>query len=46
MVGMIAALDRGNRETLLARVDDLNALYADLSAAYQAGKGTKGIPLA
>lgn len=43
---MIAALDRGHREQLLARFDDLNALYADLSAAYQRDKGRKGIPLA
>lgn len=46
MAQMIAALDRGNRETLLARFDDLNALYADLSALYQKDKGAKGIPLA
>jgi len=43
---MIASLDRGNREALLARLDDLNALYADLSARYQKDKGSKGIPLA
>ncbi|WP_375451613.1 nucleoside deaminase [uncultured Devosia sp.] len=43
---MIAGLDRGNREALLARLDDLNALYADLSAIYQDGKGRQGIPLA
>lgn len=42
---MIASLDRGNRESLTGRVDDLTALYADLSAAYQQGKGDKGIPL-
>jgi len=42
---MIASLDRGNREKLTARIDDLIALYADLSAAYQAGKGDAGIPL-
>lgn len=46
IVQMIASLDRGNREELLARFDDLNALYADLSAIYQQGKGTKGIALA
>lgn len=46
IVQMIATLDRGNREMLLARFDDLNALYADLSAAYQKDKGNKGIPLA
>lgn len=46
MAQMIAALDRDNRETLLARFDDLNALYADLSALYQKDKGAKGIPLA
>ncbi|GLQ55686.1 nucleoside deaminase [Devosia nitrariae] len=43
---MIASLDRGNREQLLARLDDIGALYADLSAAYQKGKGGRGIPLA
>lgn len=43
---MIAALDRSHRESLLARFDDLNALYADLSATYQVDKGAKGIPLA
>ena len=42
----IASLDRGNRESLLRRTDDLTALYADLSAAYQANKGHAGIPLA
>lgn len=46
MTQLIASLDRGNREQLLGRVDDLTALYADLSAAYQAGKGKVGIPLA
>ncbi len=43
---MIASLDRGNREALLQRVDDITALYADLSAIYQSDKGQKGIPLA
>jgi tRNA(Arg) A34 adenosine deaminase TadA len=43
---MIAGLDRGNKENLTARVDDLNALYRDLSAIYQHEKGKKGIPLA
>jgi tRNA(Arg) A34 adenosine deaminase TadA len=43
---MIAGLDRGNKESLTARVDDLNALYRDLSAIYQHEKGNKGIPLA
>lgn len=43
---LIASLDRGNREALAGRLDDLSALYADLSAIYQAGKGNKGIPLA
>jgi tRNA(Arg) A34 adenosine deaminase TadA len=42
---MIAAIDRGSRESLLARVDEVTALYADLSAAYQARKGRAGIPL-
>ena len=43
---LIAGLDRGSREALLGRIDDLTALYADLSAIYQAHKGGKGIPLA
>jgi tRNA(Arg) A34 adenosine deaminase TadA len=43
---MIAGLDRGNREALLGRLDDITALYADLSAIYQAQKGKAGIPLA
>jgi tRNA(Arg) A34 adenosine deaminase TadA len=46
IIEMLASLDRGNREALLQRVDDLTALYADLSAAYQADKGHAGIPLA
>jgi tRNA(Arg) A34 adenosine deaminase TadA len=45
MSRMIAGLDRGNKERLTARVDDLTALYADLSAIYQRGKGHAGIPL-
>lgn len=43
---MIAGLDRGNKERLTARIDDLTALYADLSAIYQRSKGNAGIPLA
>lgn len=42
---MIASLDRGNRERLLQRTDNITALYADLSAAYQENKGSAGIPL-
>ncbi len=42
----IASLDRGSREALLQRTDDLTALYADLSDAYQRNKGHAGIPLA
>jgi tRNA(Arg) A34 adenosine deaminase TadA len=45
MSHMIGGLDRGAKERLTARVDDLTALYADLSAVYQRGKGRKGIPL-
>lgn len=45
MAQVIAGLDRGNRERLTERVDDLTALYADLSATYQSGKGGAGIPL-
>jgi len=43
---MIASLDRGSREALLSRFDDIGALYSELSAAYQRNKGDKGIPLA
>ena len=42
---MIGGLDRGHKESLTARVDDLTALYAELSDIYQRGKGRKGIPL-
>lgn len=42
---IIAGLDRGNKERLTARIDDITALYADLSAIYQRDKGKKGIPL-
>lgn len=45
IVRTLASLDRGNREALTARVEDIAALYADLSALYQASKGTAGIPL-
>jgi len=45
IVHMVASLDRGNRERLVARIDDISALYTDLSAAYQAEKGHAGIPL-
>ncbi|KQN69838.1 MULTISPECIES: nucleoside deaminase [unclassified Devosia] len=43
---LLASLDRGQREELLARVDDLRAAYGDLSSIYQRDKGSKGIPLA
>jgi len=43
---LIAGLDRDHREALVARVDDISALYADLSAVYQKDKGASGIPLA
>ena len=46
IVQVIASLDRGSREALLQRIDDITALYRDLSAAYQAHKGSAGIPLA
>ena len=42
---MIAGMDRSSKERLVARVDDLNAAYNDMSATYQANKGNKGIPL-
>ncbi len=43
---MVAGLDRSHREELMARLDEIGALYADLSATYQQSKGGKGIPLA
>lgn len=42
---MVAGLDRGNREALTGRIDDIRALYKDLSATYQSNKGDAGIPL-
>src|SRR3569833_2687579 len=45
MSRMIAGLARGNKEALTARVDDITALYSDLSAVYQRDKGNRGIPL-
>jgi tRNA(Arg) A34 adenosine deaminase TadA len=45
MSHMIGGLDRGAKERLVARVDELTALYADLSVRYQRDKGRKGIPL-
>lgn len=44
--GLIAGLERTQKEELLARVDNLVGAYADLSAIYQRDKGNKGIPLA
>lgn len=46
IIAMLAGLDRSHRETLLARLDDINAFYNDVSAQYQKTKGYKGIPLA
>ena len=46
LIQMIAALDRGHREALMARLDDISAFYAEASAIYQQDKGSKGIPLA
>lgn len=43
---LIVGLDRDHRESLTGRIDDINALYNNLSATYQADKGNKGIPLA
>lgn len=46
IIQMLAGLDRSHRETLLSRLDDINAFYNDVSAQYQKGKGARGIPLA
>ncbi len=43
---MIAGLDEGDRERLLARLEAINAFYNGVSVLYQEGKGSKGIPLA
>ena len=43
---MIAGLSRSNREALSARIDDLNALYAELSDDDPKHKGSNGSPLA
>jgi tRNA(Arg) A34 adenosine deaminase TadA len=42
---MIAGLDRSSKERLVERVDNISAVYNDLSAAYQQDKGKRGIPL-
>jgi tRNA(Arg) A34 adenosine deaminase TadA len=42
---MITSLDWVDREALLLRLDDIHALYNDVSAVYQNSKGSKGIPL-
>lgn len=41
-----ASLAGAGRETLMRRIEGLTTLYAELSAAYQQGKGAAGIPLA
>lgn len=46
IMAMVGGLDRGRKEALVARIDDLSATYRELSAAYQASKGKAGIPLA
>jgi len=42
---MIAGQDRSSKERLVERVENLSAVYNDLSATYQKDKGNKGIPL-
>lgn len=46
LMSTVAGLDRGNKESLVARIDDISAAYRELSATYQAAKGKAGIPLA
>ena len=46
ILGMIGGLDRSSKEALVERVENIGAIYRDLSAAYQARKGAAGIPLA
>lgn len=43
---LIAETPEAERAALSARVEALGRTYAELSAAYQAGKGAAGIPLA
>ena len=43
---MIAGLDERDRGPLAARLDAIDAFYNGVSAIYQEGKGSKGIPLA
>ncbi|HEY9012757.1 MAG TPA: nucleoside deaminase [Devosia sp.] len=45
LTAMIAGMDRTHKEDLVARIDELTALYHGLSADYQKNKGFKGIPL-
>jgi tRNA(Arg) A34 adenosine deaminase TadA len=42
---LVAGFDRGTKERLVGRIDDLAAIYKDLSDVYQRGKGRHGIPL-
>lgn len=42
---LVAGFDRGTKERLVARIDDLSATYKELSDIYQRDKGNKGIPL-
>lgn len=46
IMSTVSGLDRGNKEALVARIDDISAAYRELSAIYQAAKGKAGIPLA
>ena len=46
LMSMIGGLDRGSKESLVGRIDDISARYRELSANYQAAKGKAGIPLA
>lgn len=46
IMSMVGGLDRGNKEALIVRIDDISATYRELSAIYQAAKGKAGIPLA
>ena len=44
-LSLIAACPPGERQALEERVEELGAVYAGLSATYQAGKPGSGIPL-
>ena len=45
LTAMVGGMDRTHKEDLVARIDELTALYHGFSADYQKTKGFNGIPL-